>query len=165
MDGVSFSIDQGEILSIIGPNGAGKTSVFNCITRIYDPTGTFIRQGWEVDHPGVAKHVEIIRQYAGMENASNLTLYGQYLGELMEQALILAGKDLTREGLIKAVESIKDFTCSMCLVSVTMSWSDHDPMQGAYLMRAEGGRWKTFGGLISYEGTLPDTMTVADLKK
>jgi ABC-type branched-subunit amino acid transport system substrate-binding protein len=126
---------------------------------------TYIRQGWEVDHPGVAKHVEIIRQYAGMENASNLTLYGQYLGELMEQALILAGKDLTREGLIKAVESIKDFTCSMCLVSVTMSSSDHDPMQGAYLMRAEGGRWKTFGGLISYEGTLPDTMTVADLKK
>ena len=128
MDGVSFSVDQGEILSIIGPNGAGKTSVFNCITRIYDPTGTFIRQGWEVDYPGVAKHVEIIRQYAGMENASNLTLYGQYLGELMEQALVLAGKDLTREGLIKAVESIKDFTCSMCLVSVTMSWSDHDPM-------------------------------------
>ena len=37
-------------------------------------------------------------------------------------------------------------------------------LQGAYLMRAEGDRWKIFGGLISYEGTLPDTMTVADLK-
>ena len=39
LDGVSFSVQQGEILSIIGPNGAGKTSVFNCITRIYDPNG------------------------------------------------------------------------------------------------------------------------------
>lgn len=39
LDGVSFSVQEGEMLSIIGPNGAGKTSVFNCITRIYDPNG------------------------------------------------------------------------------------------------------------------------------
>ena len=37
LDSVSFSVEQGEILSIIGPNGAGKTTVFNCITRIYQP--------------------------------------------------------------------------------------------------------------------------------
>ena len=37
LDGVSFSVEKGEILSIIGPNGAGKTTVFNCITRIYEP--------------------------------------------------------------------------------------------------------------------------------
>ena len=37
LDGVCFSVEKGEILSIIGPNGAGKTTVFNCITRIYDP--------------------------------------------------------------------------------------------------------------------------------
>jgi len=32
IDGVSFSIPQGEICSIIGPNGAGKTTLFNLIT-------------------------------------------------------------------------------------------------------------------------------------
>ena len=37
LDGISFSVETGEILSIIGPNGAGKTTVFNCITRIYEP--------------------------------------------------------------------------------------------------------------------------------
>ncbi|MCI0860047.1 MAG: ATP-binding cassette domain-containing protein, partial [Chloroflexi bacterium] len=37
LDGVSFSVETGEILSIIGPNGAGKTTVFNCITGIYEP--------------------------------------------------------------------------------------------------------------------------------
>ena len=37
LDGICFSVEKGEILSIIGPNGAGKTTVFNCITRIYEP--------------------------------------------------------------------------------------------------------------------------------
>ena len=43
LDSVSFSVEQGEILSIIGPNGAGKTTVFNCITRIYQPMKGSIR--------------------------------------------------------------------------------------------------------------------------
>jgi branched-chain amino acid transport system ATP-binding protein len=34
---VSFSIYNGEILSLIGPNGAGKTTVFNCITGLAHP--------------------------------------------------------------------------------------------------------------------------------
>jgi branched-chain amino acid transport system ATP-binding protein len=38
VDGLSFSVDEGEILSVIGPNGAGKTSAFNCITGFYKPT-------------------------------------------------------------------------------------------------------------------------------
>jgi branched-chain amino acid transport system ATP-binding protein len=32
INGVSFSIQKGEICSIIGPNGAGKTTLFNLIT-------------------------------------------------------------------------------------------------------------------------------------
>lgn len=35
IDGLSFSIKEGEFLSIIGPNGAGKTTVFNCISGHY----------------------------------------------------------------------------------------------------------------------------------
>jgi len=32
VNGVSFSVNKGEICSIIGPNGAGKTTLFNLIT-------------------------------------------------------------------------------------------------------------------------------------
>lgn len=39
VDGLTFSADEGKILSVIGPNGAGKTSAFNCITGFYKPTG------------------------------------------------------------------------------------------------------------------------------
>ena len=38
VDAVSFAVEKGEILSIIGPNGAGKSSIFNLMSRIYNPT-------------------------------------------------------------------------------------------------------------------------------
>jgi branched-chain amino acid transport system ATP-binding protein len=39
VDGVSFTVEQGQVFTIIGPNGAGKTTIFNLVSRIYDPTG------------------------------------------------------------------------------------------------------------------------------
>ena len=38
VDDVNFEINKGEIFTIIGPNGAGKTSIFNMISRLYEPT-------------------------------------------------------------------------------------------------------------------------------
>ena len=35
--GVSFTIENGQILGLIGPNGAGKTTLFNCVSRLYTP--------------------------------------------------------------------------------------------------------------------------------
>jgi branched-chain amino acid transport system ATP-binding protein len=38
VDGVSFTVEQGQVFTIIGPNGAGKTTIFNLVSRIYDST-------------------------------------------------------------------------------------------------------------------------------
>ena len=38
LDGVSFTVDPGQVFTIIGPNGAGKTTIFNLVSRIYDPS-------------------------------------------------------------------------------------------------------------------------------
>ncbi|HEV8687870.1 MAG TPA: ABC transporter ATP-binding protein [Gaiellaceae bacterium] len=37
LDGVSLTVDEGQVAGLIGPNGAGKTTAFNVITRLYSP--------------------------------------------------------------------------------------------------------------------------------
>ena len=43
LDRVSFDIAAGQIVGLIGPNGAGKTSLFNCVSRLYQPSAGTIR--------------------------------------------------------------------------------------------------------------------------
>jgi branched-chain amino acid transport system ATP-binding protein len=52
---VSFTVEQGRIVSLIGPNGAGKTSMLNCISGRYTPdSGTITLDGAPLT--GVAPH-------------------------------------------------------------------------------------------------------------
>jgi branched-chain amino acid transport system ATP-binding protein len=39
VEGMSFTVHEGEVLSLIGPNGAGKTTAFNAITGYIHPDG------------------------------------------------------------------------------------------------------------------------------
>jgi branched-chain amino acid transport system ATP-binding protein len=49
LDGVSFTVERGQICGLIGPNGAGKTTLFNCITRHYSPdSGTITYDGRDI---------------------------------------------------------------------------------------------------------------------
>ena len=43
VDGVSFSLNKGEVFTIVGPNGAGKSTIFNMISSFYAPSEGRIR--------------------------------------------------------------------------------------------------------------------------
>ncbi|MGH9393321.1 MAG: ABC transporter ATP-binding protein, partial [Terriglobales bacterium] len=39
VDGVSFSVAQGEIFGLLGPNGAGKSTLIRMLTTLVEPSG------------------------------------------------------------------------------------------------------------------------------
>ena len=45
LDGLSLTIEPGEILGLVGPNGAGKTTALRCIAGILPPTGGTVSIG------------------------------------------------------------------------------------------------------------------------
>jgi len=45
VDGISFSIAQGEVFGLLGPNGAGKTTTINMLTGLARPDSGTIHIG------------------------------------------------------------------------------------------------------------------------
>ena len=62
----------------------------------------------ELDDPAVALHHRIMRDYSG-PLPGTFVIYGQSVGELIEETLRRACDNLTREGLMDAAESIQDW--------------------------------------------------------
>src|SRR5437879_11548852 len=45
VDGISFSVEKGEVLGFLGPNGAGKSTTMRMITGFMPPTSGAISVG------------------------------------------------------------------------------------------------------------------------
>jgi branched-chain amino acid transport system ATP-binding protein len=81
LNGVSFHVNDGEILAIIGPNGAGKTCLINCISGFYKPQrGEIVFQGKEITRLppykiaalGISRTFQNIELYTGLNTLDNL---------------------------------------------------------------------------------------------
>jgi ABC-type branched-subunit amino acid transport system substrate-binding protein len=108
------------------------------------------------DEPAVAEHRRIMEKYGG-PTPSNFTVYAQTLGEVAVEALSRTCDNLTREGLMDAVESIKDFHSALFLDDVNVSFSDtdHTGLESGHMLKATvdengKGKWEYFGPLIEY---------------
>ena len=86
VEGVSFSVREGEILGLIGPNGSGKTTLFNCILGQLAPTSGEVRlDGREIgglrpcdlNRLGVGRTFQLLQVFPQLSVRENLLLAGQ----------------------------------------------------------------------------------------
>jgi len=82
VDGVSFAVQPGEIFTMIGPNGAGKTSIFNMISRFYQPSaGHIFFEDSEITRtpPYEIAQLGIARTFQNIELFDNATVLANLL--------------------------------------------------------------------------------------
>lgn len=86
VDGVSFTVEEGEILGIIGPNGCGKSTLFNCILGQLLPTAGRVKlDGADVtglnpedmNRRGVSRTFQLLQVFPELSVRENLILAGQ----------------------------------------------------------------------------------------
>jgi branched-chain amino acid transport system ATP-binding protein len=86
VDGVSFEVNEGEILGIIGPNGSGKSTLFNCILGQLAPTSGDVRfagqtitgmRACELARRGLARTFQLLQVFPQLTVVENLILAGQ----------------------------------------------------------------------------------------
>lgn len=63
LDGVSFSVEQGELCMVVGPSGAGKTTVLNILGGIDDCDDGKIRVGGELINQFNQKRLALYRRH------------------------------------------------------------------------------------------------------
>ncbi|MBQ6864345.1 MAG: ABC transporter ATP-binding protein [Clostridia bacterium] len=63
LDGVSFSVEQGELCVVVGPSGAGKTTVLNILGGIDDCDDGKVRVGGELINSYNDKKLAMYRRY------------------------------------------------------------------------------------------------------
>ena len=87
VDGVSFCVDDGEVLGLLGPNGAGKTTIMRMIAAMLKPvSGTARVSGYDVrTHPNqVRGALGILPEYWGLYERftprEHLRMFGIFYG-------------------------------------------------------------------------------------
>jgi len=109
VDGVDFSLQQGEVRALIGPNGAGKTTFVSLICgRVPVERGAVIFDGREITRlpankrvrAGIAYTFQITSIFANLSVLENVELAGNRAGEGEESARA----DLERIGIADLAE-------------------------------------------------------------
>jgi branched-chain amino acid transport system ATP-binding protein len=94
---ISFQLQVGELFAVIGPNGAGKTSLFNVLSRVYQPVeGRVIFNGknllrlktYQVARAGIARTFQNLGQFPTLTVLDYLLL-GRHTR--MRSGIILGG--------------------------------------------------------------------------
>ena len=114
VDGVSFAVEEGEILGIIGPNGSGKSTLFNCILGQLKPSAGDVQldgrsvsgmRPCDLNRLGVSRTFQLLQIFPQLTVRDNLILAGQeHRGSMLSR---LVGR--SDAGLSAAAERMLGF--------------------------------------------------------
>ncbi|GAC1414191.1 MAG: ABC transporter ATP-binding protein [Candidatus Velthaea sp.] len=106
LNDVSFSVAEGEIVSIIGPNGAGKTTLFNLMSGLLKPSsGDVLFRGRsllgqspnQIAQAGIGRTFQIVRPFVRLSVLDNVAV-----GALMHEGNITRARIAAAE-ILEAV--------------------------------------------------------------
>jgi len=87
VDGLSFSVERGEVLGFLGPNGAGKSSTMRMIGAVSPASGGTLRvlgRDPERDGPEIRSRLGVVPQDDNLDLeldvGENLHVYGRFFG-------------------------------------------------------------------------------------
>ncbi len=101
------------------------------------------------DLPGMKRYREAMQKYFPKDEPNRYSLSGYFAGLLFAEGAKRAGKDLTRERLITALESIKSWDSGI-LPPMTIG-PDHETQKHGFWVKVEKGRFKQLTGWLGSE--------------
>jgi branched-chain amino acid transport system substrate-binding protein len=128
---------------IFTTNPLGDPLMFKLVGPLWE--GTYPASAANVSMPGLEpaadRVIEIILKYEpSLKGREYLALCGATSMMLAAEGLKRAGKNPTREGFVKAMESIKDFKCEGMGAPITFSATRHHGLNGFQICQAKDGK-------------------------
>ena len=115
LDGVTLSLQGGQILGLIGPNGSGKTTLVNAITGQVPLASGHVRLAGnditgrlphQVSRAGVARTFQVGRHFGNLSVVENVTAAALSHGTGMRSARTLALGLLEEFGLMEQADAL-----------------------------------------------------------
>jgi branched-chain amino acid transport system ATP-binding protein len=152
VDGVSFDIPQGKIVSIIGPNGAGKTTFFNILTGLYKPTSGMLefdgkdvtrKRPDQITYAGVARTFQNIRLFGTMTATENVMI-GEHarmkaglFGSILQPPPVRREEAAVREKAHELLEYVGIKKDLHDLISIELSYGDQRRVEVARALASD----------------------------
>ena len=94
--GLSFSVEQGEILGFLGPNGAGKSTTMKILTGFIPPSsGTAKIAGFDITEQSLQarRHIGYLPETVPLYEDMNVRDYLSFMGQIRGMAKPTPPKD------------------------------------------------------------------------
>jgi branched-chain amino acid transport system substrate-binding protein len=99
--------------------------------------------------PGVARYRAALSRFYPDRRFDRYTLYGYTFGRLVVDGVERAGRELTRERFIDAMEGVQNWDAGGVLPNVTFSAKNHHAQRAGFICEMRGGRLTAITDWIS----------------